>query len=138
MGAQIPVGYKKLASPAQLVSSCSDSKYPNIYIEILALRALEIILGAKTEIMSKVIKRSNDAKIKTQLKQSESGRRLLRNLKKYQKTNNKFQKNQQKSVLLNGMIRDLSNKKDSANLSYYLWFALAISGMLIVIKNIKN
>ena len=138
MGAQIPVGYKKLASPSQLVSSCSDSKYPNIYIEILALRALEIILGAKTEIMSKVIKRSNDAKIKTQLKQSESGRRLLRNLKKYQKTYNKFQKNQQKSVLLNGMIRDLSNKKDSANLSYYLWFALAISGMLIVIKNIKN
>ena len=138
MGAQIPVGYKKLASPAQLVSSCSDSKYPNIYIEILALRALEIILGAKTEIMSKVIKRSNDAKIKTQLKQSESGRRLLRNLKKYQKTYNKFQKNQQKSVLLNGMIRDLSNKKDSANISYYLWFALAISGMLIVIKNIKN
>jgi hypothetical protein len=62
----------------------------------------------------------------------------LRNLKKYQKTYNKFQKNQQKSVLLNGMIRDLSNKKDSANLSYYLWFALAISGMLIVIKNIKN
>jgi hypothetical protein len=138
MGAQIPVGYKKLASPAQLVSSCSDSKYPNIYIEILALRSLEIILGSKTEIMSKVIKRSNDAKIKTQLKQSESGRRLLRNLKKYQKTYNKFQKNQQKSVLLNGMIRDLSNKKDSANLSYYLWFALAISGMLIVIKNIKN
>ncbi len=138
MGAQIPVGYKKLASPSQLVSSCSDSKYPNIYIEILALRALEIILGAKTEIMSKVIKRSNDAKIKTQLKQSESGRRLLRNLKKYQKTYNKFQKNQQKSVLLNGMIRDLSNKKDSANISYYLWFALAISGMLIVIKNIKN
>jgi hypothetical protein len=138
MGAQIPVGYKKLASPSQLASSCSDSKYPNIYIEILALRALEIILGAKTEIMSKVIKRSNDAKIKTQLKQSESGRRLLRNLKKYQKTYNKFQKNQQKSVLLNGMIRDLSNKKDSANISYYLWFALAISGMLIVIKNIKN
>jgi hypothetical protein len=138
MGAQIPVGYKKLASPSQLVSACSDSKYPNIYIEILALRALEIILGAKTEIMSKVIKRSNDAKIKTQLKQSESGRRLLRNLKKYQKTYNQFQKNQQKSVLLNGMIRDLSNKKDSANISYYLWFALAISGMLIVIKNIKN
>ena len=138
MGAQLPVGYKKLASPAQLVDACSDSKYPNIYIEILALRALEIILGAKTEIMSSVIKKSNDAKIRTQLKQSESGRRLLKNLKKYQGTYNQFQKNEQKSVLLNGMIRDLSNKKDSANLSYYLWFALAISGMLIVIKNIKN
>ena len=138
MGAQIPVGYKKLATPSQLVTACSDSKYPNIYIEILAMRALEIILGTKTEIMAKIIKNSNNAKIKTQLKQSEAGRRLLRNLKKYQKTYNKFQKNEQKSDLLNGMIRDLSNKKDSANISYYLWFALAISGMLIVIKNIKN
>ena len=138
MGAQIPVGYKKLASPSQLVNACSDSKYPNIYIEILALRALEIILGTKTEIMAKIIKNSNSAKIKTQLKQSEAGRRLLKNLKKYEKTYLQFQKNEQKTDLLNGMIHDLSNKKDSANLSYYLWFALAISGMLIVIKNIKN
>lgn len=138
MGAQIPVGYKKLATPSQLVSACSVSTYPNIYIEILALRALEIILGTKTEIMAKIIKNSNNAKIKTQLKQSDAGRRLLRNLKKYQKMYSQFQKNEQKTNLLNGMNRDLSNKKDSANINYYLWFALAISGMLIVIKNIKN
>jgi hypothetical protein len=138
MGAQIPVGYKKLATPSQLVNSCADSKYPNLYIEILALRALEIILGTKTEIMAKIIKKSNNAKIKTQLKQSEAGRRLLKNLKKYQKTYNTFQKNESRTELLNGMIRDISNKKDSANLSYYLWFALAISGMLVVIRNIKN
>ena len=138
MGAQIPVGYKKLASPSQLVNACADSKYPNIYIEILALKALEIILGTKTEIMAEIIKKSNNAKIKTQLKQSDAGRRLLKNLKKYQKTYEQYQKNEQKSDLMNGMIRDLSNKKDSANLNYYLWFALAISGMLIVIKNIKN
>ena len=40
--------------------------------------------------------------------------------------------------LLDGMVEDISFKKDSANLNYYLWFALAISGMLLVIKNVKN
>ena len=138
MGAQIPVGYVKLGSPKQLVNSCSNSKYPNIYIEILALRALEIILGNKTEVMSKILKNSNDARIKTKLQQTEAGRRLLKNLNKYQKTYNKFQDNEAKANLLDGMVEDISFKKDSANLNYYLWFALAISGMLLVIKNVKN
>lgn len=137
-GAEIPVGYAKLASQNQLVNSCADSKYPNLYIEILTLRALEIILGNKTEVISKVIQQSNDARLKTKLQQSEAGRALLQNLKKYQQTYNKFQKNKTKATLLDGMMEDVRNKNLSANMNYYLWFALAISGMLIVIKNINK
>ena len=43
--------------------------------------------------MEKIIRNSNDARIKTQLKQSEAGRRLLKNLRKYNKTYNKFYRN---------------------------------------------
>ena len=138
MGAQIPVGYKKLSTPNEIVDACSKTNYPNIYVEILSLKALEIILGNKTKVMEKIIRNSNDARIKTQLKQSEAGRRLLKNLRKYNKTYNRFYRNQTKANLLDGMEEDIYNKKASANISYYLWFALAISGMLIVIKNIKK
>ena len=137
-GAQIPVGYAKLASQDQLVNSCGNSKYPNLYIEILALRALEIILGNKTEVMAKVIQNSNDARVKTKLKQTQAGRTLLKSLQKYQNTYNNFQRNETKAKLLDGMVEDAKNKNLSANVNYYLWFALAISGMLIVIKNINK
>ena len=138
MGLNIPKGYKKLPTPTELTSACSDIKYANLYIEILKFRALDIILNAKTEIMGKAIDNASKGINKVKLQQSAVGRKLLRDMQKYKKTYDEFQKNSQRKNQLAGMYEDINFKSQSANISYYIWFILAISGMFLVIKKLKS
>ena len=39
---------------------------------------------------------------------------------------------------LDGMYEDINFKSQSVNISYYIWFILAISGMFLVIKKLKS
>ncbi len=138
MGLQIPKGYKKLPSPTELIDTCSDVKYANLYIEILKFRVLDAILDAKTEIMGKAIDNASKGINKVKLQQSAVGRKLLRDMQKYKKTYDAFQKNSQRKNQLAGMYEDINFKSQSANISYYIWFILAISGMFLVIKKLKS
>jgi len=136
MGGQVPPGYTALPSPTELINECASVPYANIYIEILTLKVIEIVLGAKSKIMFDVLKKSNISRRKVQLKQSSVGRKLLRNIEKYKSINRQFGKNAQNQ--LKGMLEDVTKKNESSNISYYIWFILAISGMLLVIKKLKK
>jgi hypothetical protein len=138
MGGNIPIGYTPLPTPTELINTCSEVPYANIYIELLSLKTLELVLGAKSEIMFEVIKKSNIARRATLLKQSSAGRKLLSNIEKYKSVYRRFGDNKQKKNQLQGMFEDVSNKNASYNISYYIWFILAISGMMLVIKKVKN
>ena len=63
---------------------------------------------------------------------------LVQRLKKYKKTYDAFQRNSQRKNQLAGMYEDINFKSQSVNISYYIWFILAISGMFLVIKKLKS
>ena len=46
--------------------------------------------------------------------------------------------NEKRKNQLHGMYEDIYFKSQSANISYYIWFILAISGMLLVIKKLRS
>jgi len=138
MGLQIPKGYTKLPSPSELVKECGNAKYDNLYIELLKFKVLDEILNAKTKVMGKVISQTERGHIATKMKQSAVGRQLLRDMQKYKRLYEEFEKNEKRKNQLAGMYEDINFKSQSANISYYIWFILAISGMFLVIKKLKS
>jgi hypothetical protein len=138
MGLQIPKGYTKLPSPVELVDECKSAPYDNLYIQILKFRVLDEVLNAKTNVMGKVITQTNKSQIATKMKQSAVGRKLLRDMQKYKRLYKEFEQNEQRKNQLAGMYEDINFKSQSANISYYIWFILAISGMFLVIKKLKS
>jgi len=138
LGLKIPKGYTKLPSPTELVDSCSSASYPNMYIEILKFRVLSDILKVKSKIMANTVKVSVDGVNKTKLEQSIIGKKLLKDMKIYKKKYKNFFDINNKKNQLDGMYEDINFKSQSANISYYIWFILAISGMFLVIKKLKS
>ena len=88
--------------------------------------------------MGKAIDNASKGINKVKLQQSAVGRKLLRDMQKYKKTYDEFQRNSQRKNQLAGMYEDINFKSQSANISYYIWFILAISGMFLVIKKLKS
>jgi hypothetical protein len=138
LGLKIPKGYTKLPSPTELVDSCSSASYPNMYIEILKFRVLSDILKVKSKIMANTVKVTVDGVNKTKLEQSIIGKKLLKDMKIYKKKYKNFFDINNKKNQLDGMYEDINFKSQSANISYYIWFILAISGMFLVIKKLKS
>jgi len=138
LGGTIPKGYTALPSPEELVNTCTNVKYENIYIDILEMRLLEIVLEIKSKIIYEAIMQATKGSNAVALQQTKSGRQLLKNLKLHEASYKKYYKNKRAENQLQGMLEDISKKKSSANISYYIWFILAISGMLLVIKKIRS
>jgi hypothetical protein len=138
LGLKIPKGYTKLPSPTELVDTCSSASYPNMYIEILKFRVLSDILKVKSKIMANTVKVTVDGVNKTKLEQSIIGKKLLKDMKIYKKKYKNFFDINNKKNQLDGMYEDINFKSQSANISYYIWFILAISGMFLVIKKLKS
>jgi len=138
MGLQIPKGYTKLPSPSELVDECKSAPYDNLYVQILKFKVLDEILNAKTKVMSDVVSQTNKGQLATKMQQSAVGRKLLRDMQKYKRLYEKFEKDKKMKNNLEGIYEDINFKSQSANISYYIWFILAISGMFLVIKKLKS
>jgi hypothetical protein len=138
MGLQIPKGYTKLPSPSELVDECKSAPYDNLYVQILKFKVLDEILNAKTKVMSDVVSQTNKGQLATKMQQSAVGRKLLRDMQKYKRLYEKFEKDKKMKNNLEGIYEDVNFKSQSANISYYIWFILAISGMFLVIKKLKS
>ncbi len=109
-----------------------------MYIEILKFRVLSDILKVKRKIMSITVKVTVNSVNKKKLEQSRIGKKLLKDMKIYKKKYKNFFDINNKKNQLDGMYEDINFKSQSANISYYIWFILAISGMFLVIKKLKS
>ena len=138
LGLQIPKGYTKLPSPSELVDECKNVPYANLYIDILKFMVLNKVMSFKTKVMGDIVTKTNTEINKTKLEQSAVGRKLLRDMQKYKKVYDQYQITEKKRNQLMGMYEDVNFKSQSANISYYIWFILAISGMFLVIKKLKT
>jgi phage-related tail protein len=99
---------------------------------------LNKVMSFKTKVMGDIVTKTNTEINKTKLEQSAVGRKLLRDMQKYKKVYDQYQRTEKKRNQLMGMYEDVNFKSQSANISYYIWFILAISGMFLVIKKLKT
>jgi len=134
---------KKLPTAQQLVDTCSggsstDAPYVNMKLAQLEIKVLGLVLLKKAAILYEAVQQAYSGSNAAALKRSVEGRQLLKNLSKYKQAYKavRIQKNQ--NLLLQGMLEDSSLKRGATNISYYLWFALAIAGAGLVVKKINN
>jgi hypothetical protein len=120
------------------VDECKNVPYANLYIDILKFMVLNKVMSFKTKVMGDIVTKTNTEINKTKLEQSAVGRKLLRDMQKYKKVYDQYQITEKKRNQLMGMYEDVNFKSQSANISYYIWFILAISGMFLVIKKLKS
>jgi len=134
---------KKLPTAQQLADTCSggsspDAPYGNMQLDLLEIKVLGLVLLKKSAILYEAIQQAYSGSNAAALKRSVEGRQILKNLSKYKQAYKaiRIQKNQ--NLLLQGMLEDSSLKRGATNISYYLWFALAIAGAGLVVKKINN
>lgn len=132
----------KLPTQSQLLDSCSggdgDTPYQNLYLDMLQLKVLGLVMQQKAAIIYKVIKESYSGSRATALKRTEVGTSILKNMKLYESSYKNYRAQQNKRHQTDGMFEDIMLKSKSTNISYYLWFALAMSGMGLVIKQLSK
>ena len=134
---------KKLPTAQQLADTCSggsspDAPYGNMKLDLLEIKVLGLVLLKKSAILYEAIQQAYSGSNAAALKRSVEGRQILKNLSKYKQAYKaiRIQKNQ--NLLLQGMLEDSNLKRGATNISYYLWFALAIAGAGLVVKKINN
>ncbi len=59
-------------------------------------------------------------------------------MSKYRDAYQQLRSQKNKKLLTSGMYEDVRLKKKSVDISYLIWFALAISGTALVIKKLNN
>jgi len=155
--------YKKLPTQSELLQSCSgqegftsaspsagsdsadasggsggDPPYQNIYIDILKLKVLGLVLQQKGAIIYKAVAEAYGGSKAAALKSTASGQSILKNMSKYRDAYQQLRSQKNKKLLTSGMYEDVRLKKKSVDISYLIWFALAISGTALVIKKLNN
>lgn len=149
--------YKKLPTQSELLQSCSgqegftgsdsadassgsggDPPYQNIYIDILKLKVLGLVLKKKGAIIYKAVSEAYSGSKAAALKSTASGQSILKNMSKYRDAYQQLRTQNNKKLLSAGMYEDVKLKKKSVDISYLIWFALAISGTALVIKKLNN
>ena len=131
----------KLPTQSQLLDSCTggadgEAPYQNLYLDMLQLKVLGLVMQQKAAIIYKAIQESYSGSRAAALKRSETGKSILKNMGLYKAAYGKYRSLRNKGFQTAGMLEDVSLKKKSSDISYYLWFALAMSGMGLVIKNL--
>jgi len=131
-------GYKALPTQTKLLDACQSAPYENLYTDILQLKVLEQVLEAKSRIIYQAIKESYGASNSAALKGTAAGKSIAKNMTLYRGAYKRLQSNKNREAQLAGMLEDVRLKRNSVNISYYIWFILAISGMFFVIRNIRK
>lgn len=123
-----------LPSKLDLLNSCSNVQYENIYLDILKLKLLTFLVNKKASIIYKTIKESYGGSRSALLKQSELGRQILQNMKSYEKMYNKLRSETNAKGLMSAILEDVGLKKNSNHISYYLWFTLALGASALALN----
>lgn len=129
---------KPLPTPDELHESCASVPFESAYIDILELNLLGYLLQQKAAIIYKTIKESYSGSKATALKNSMIGKKILQNIKLYEKAYKDLQSQKNKRGLMSALAEDISLKNTSTNISYYLWLTLAIGGTAFAISKYNS
>jgi len=134
---------KMLPTAQQMINKCAggdspDAPYGNYDLDLLEIKVLGFVIVKKSAILYEAIKNSYTASNAAALKRTSGGREILKNMVKYKKAFTYLRALKNKENIINGMLEDVTLKRDSTNISYYLWFALAIASAGLVIKKLSN
>ena len=69
---------------------------------------------------------------------SKNGKKILQNIKLYEKAHKDLQSRKNKRGVMSALAEDLSLKKKSTDISYYLWLTLAIGGTAFVLSKLNS
>ena len=129
---------KPLPTPDELHESCASVPFESAYIDILELNLLGYLLQQKAAIIYKTIKESYSGSKATALKSSMTGKKILQNIKLYERAYKDLQSQKNKRGLMSALAEDISLKNTSTNISYYLWLTLAIGGTAFAISKFNS
>lgn len=129
---------KPLPSQDELLETCSSVPYESTYIDILELNLLGYLLEQKAAIIYKTIKESYSGSRAAALKNSAVGKKILKNMKIYESAYKKLQREKSKKSIMSALFEDVSLKKGSVNISYYIWLTLAIGGTALALRKFNS
>jgi hypothetical protein len=129
---------KPVATQDELVESCASVPFESAFIDILELTLLGYMLEKKAAIIYKTIKESYSGSKVTLLENSTVGKKILKNIKSYEKVYKELKNKKNKKSLLSALSEDISLKKTSTDISYYLWLTLAIGGTAFAISKFNS
>lgn len=122
----------------ELLNSCSNVRYENVFLDILKLKLLTFLINKKASIIYKTIKESYSGSRATVLKQSELGKQILKNMTKYEKIYNKLRSDVNSQGLISALLEDVGLKKGSNYISYYMWFTLALGASALALNRFNS
>jgi hypothetical protein len=129
---------KPLPSQDELLETCSSVPYESMYIDLLELNLLGYLLEQKAAIIYKTIKESYSGSRAAALKNSAVGKKILKNMKIYESAYKKLQREKSKKGIMSALFEDVSLKKGSVNISYYIWLTLAIGGTALALRKFNS
>lgn len=144
-----PVGYttkpvnhidklKKMPLKNELLNACSTSKYEDLYLDILELNLLGFLADTKAAIIYKAIKETYSGSNATNLKKTELGRQIFKNMAIYEKAYNKLRKRKNIQGLTSALLEDVGLKKGSNDISYYIWLTMAAGAAALALTKYNS
>ena len=136
-----------LPTTEQLLQKCEDqmaafapkgSSSVSLYSAILALGHLEKKMEQQAEAIYAKIKSSSTSRNTIALRRTKAGKSLLKHLDTYEQIYRRLHEKEQKQLNMAAMAEDVQAKIGSANITYIIWFILAISSMFLVIKHLRK
>ena len=143
-----------LPTTAQLLQECEDQMAAfapqgikgntgqptnnSLYSAILALGKLETKLEQQAEAIYAKIKSSSMTRNQIAVTRTSAGQSLLKHLDIYEQIYRRLHVTKQKQLNMAAMAEDVQLKVGSANITYMIWFILAMSSMFLVIKHLRK
>ena len=143
-----------LPTTAQLIQECEDQMAAfapqgikgntgqptnnSLYSAILALGKLETKLEQQAEAIYTKIKSSSMSRNQIALTRTSAGQSLLKHLDMYETIYRRLHATEQKQLNMAAIAEDIQLKVGSANITYIVWFILAMSSMFLVIKHLRK
>ena len=129
---------KPLPTQEDLKETCSSVPFESTYIDILELNLLGYLLQQKAAVIYKTIRESYSGSRAAALKNSAVGKKILKNMNIYEKAYKKLQADKSKKGIMSALFEDVSLKKGSTNISYYIWLTLAIGGTAFALRRFNS
>lgn len=136
-----------LPTTEQLLQKCEDQMAAfapkggsniSLYSAILSLGHLEKQMEQQAEAIYAKIKSSNTTRNQIALSRTSAGQSLLKHLDTYEQIYRRLHATGQKQLNMVAMAENAKLKIGSANITYIIWFILAISSMFLVIKHLRK
>jgi len=138
-----------LPTTSQLIQQCEDQMaafgtpelgptFGTLYSDILALGQLEQKMEQQAEAIYTKIKSSSNTRNQVALANTSAGQRLLKHLDTYETIYRRLHVTEQKELNMVARAEDETSKTRSGQITYIIWFTLAISSMFLIIKFLRK